>query len=70
MKLLKTTLEFRADTEQEAKDMMEDFRQEALTGGYSVAKCGYTYKEKKAKGEIIDSCYIVSVVEIFNEVWE
>lgn len=54
MRLLKKTEEYRVDSEIEAKEAMEKFRSEAAEKGYSVGSCGYTYKEKKAKGEVID----------------
>ena len=50
MRLLKKTEEYRVDSEIEAKEAMEKFRSEAAEQGYSVGSCGYTYKEKKAKG--------------------
>ena len=69
MRLLKTTEEYRTDSELEAKDLMEKFRSEASEKGYSLGACGYTYKEKKAKGEVIDQAWIVKVVKIYSEVW-
>ena len=70
MSLLKKTEEYRVDSEIEAKEAMEKFRSEAAEKGYSVGSCGYTYKEKKAKGEVIDEAWIVKVVKIYGTVWD
>lgn len=70
MILLKVTEEYRVDTETQAKEAMERFRVEAAEKGYSVGSCGYTYKEKKSKGEVIDSGYLVKVVKNFGGFWE
>lgn len=67
--LLKLTEEYRVDTEIEAKDLMEKMRSQAISKGYAISKCGYTYKCKKAKGEIIDEAWVVSVVKNYNTVW-
>lgn len=70
MRLLKQTDEYRAESEIEAKEMMEKFRNEAKDTGYSVGACGYTYKNKKSKGEIIDEAWIVKVVKTYGTIWE
>ena len=70
MRLLKETIEIRVNSEIEAKEAMEKFRSEAAEKGYSVGSCGYTYKEKKAKGEIIDEAWIVKVVKVYGGVWK
>ena len=70
MILLKETKEIRTETEEEAKELMEKFRAEAAVKGYQVLSCGYTHKEKKSKGEIIDSCEIVKCVMEYAKPWE
>lgn len=70
MRVLKVTEEYRVDSEIEAKEAMEKFRSEAAQNGYSVGACGYTYKEKKSKGEVIDEAWIVKVVKVYGGVWE
>ena len=42
------TKEIRAENETEAKNLMEQFRQDAAKDGYRVLSCGYTHKEKKS----------------------
>lgn len=68
--LLETTQKFRADSEIQAKDMIEAFRAEASMKGYVVKKAGYEYKNKKAKGEIIAEAWVVSVTQVFGGLWE
>ena len=70
MRILKQTEEYRADTEEEAKEIMEKFRAEAPAKGYTLGASGYTYKTKKAKGEIIDEAWVVKVVKIIGGVWD
>lgn len=67
---LKETLEVRVDTEAEAKETMEGFRQRAAAEGYTLGSCGYTHKEKKKSGEIIAEAYIVKVVKVYGGVWD
>ena len=68
--LLETTSKFRAETEIDAKDMIEQFRAEASQKGYIVKKAGYTRKDKKAKGEIIATKFIVEIVQTFAGIWD
>lgn len=68
--LLETTSKFRASSENEAKEMIEEFRKEAATKGYVVKKAGFEYKTKKAKGEVIAEAWVVSVTQVFGDLWE
>lgn len=70
MRLLKQTEEYRADTEEEAKEIMEKFRQDAHDKGYTLKASGYTLKEKKQKGEVIDSGFLLKVVKEISTFWE
>lgn len=70
MKLLKQTEEYRADTEEEAKEIMEKFRQDAHDKGYTLGASGYKYKTKKAKGEIVDECFLTTVVKVIGGPWD
>lgn len=70
MRLLKETIELRADTEFEAKEIIEKYRTEASEKGYTIGAAGYTYKTKKAKGEIIDEAWVCKIVLNFSGVWE
>ena len=67
---LKETTEYRTDSELEAKEIMEQFRLEAKEKGYEIGSCGYTYKTKKSKGEIIDEAYVVKVVRNYSPIFD
>jgi hypothetical protein len=70
MRLLKETIELRADSEIEAKEIIENYRKEANEKGYTIGAAGYTYKTKKAKGEIVDEAWVCKIVMNFSGVWE
>jgi len=70
MRLLKRTEEYRVDSENEAKEFMEKFREEAREKGYEISACGYTYKEKKSKGDVIDRAWIVKIIKNYGSVWD
>lgn len=69
-RILKQTLEFRADSENEAKTLIEKYKDKAEEDGFILSAAGYTYKTKKAKGEVIDEAYIVKLVQQFGGVWD
>ena len=68
--LLETVSKYRASSENEAKEMIEQFRKEAVQKGYVVKKAGFEYKTKKAKGEIIAEAWVVSITQVFGDIWE
>ena len=70
MRLLKETLEIRADSEIEAKEVIESYRQKAAADGFTIGAAGYTYKTKKSKGEIIDEAWVCKIVKDCGGVWE
>ena len=70
MRMLKVTAEYRAESEEEAKQMNEDFKREAKEKGYVLNSFAYTKKEKKSKGEIIDDGYLVKVVKVYGGFWD
>jgi hypothetical protein len=70
MKLLESTEKYEVYSELEAKEIIEHFRTEAQTNNYTIKKAGYEYKTKKAKGEIIAECWVVTVTKIFSVLWE
>lgn len=61
MEIMKRTDEIRVDTE-EAMALIESFKEKSQTEGYEVVSHTATLKEKKSKGEVIDSYYIVKIV--------
>lgn len=70
MRLLKETIELRADTELEAKEIIEKYRKDASEKGYVIGAAGYTYKTKKSKGDIVDEAWVCKIVMTFSGVWE
>jgi hypothetical protein len=70
MRLLKVVEEYRAESEQEVKEMNEQFKAEAKSEGYILNSFSYTKKEKKSKGEIIDEGYLVKVAKIYGGFWD
>lgn len=70
MKRLKVTEEYRAYSEQEAIDALNEARAKQNTEGYTLDANGYKYKTKKAKGEIIAEAWIVSITKVYDEIWD
>lgn len=70
MRILKVTAEYRAESEEEARQMNEDFKKEARDQGYILTSFAYTKKEKKSKGEVIDDGYLVKVVKTYGGFWD
>ena len=61
---------YRIDTEEEVQTFNEQLKDEAVEEGYVLKSYSYTLKEKKAKGEVIDSAYQVKVVKEYSQFWE
>jgi hypothetical protein len=63
MEIMKQTDEIRVETEEEAKALIEDFKQKALENGYEIASYSSTKKDKKLKGEVVDEWVVVKIVK-------
>jgi len=61
---------YRIDSEEEVRAFNEELKAEALDEGYILKSYSYTLKEKKSKGEVIDSAYQVKVIKEFSGFWE
>lgn len=61
---------YRIDTEEEVKQFNEELKEEAVAEGYILKSFAYTLKEKKLKGETVDSGYQVKVVKEFAGFWD
>lgn len=70
MKKLKVTEEFRVETEEEAKAIVEKYQAEGAEKGFSVVKWSADYKTKKAKGEIVDSGYLLKITLSLSNFWD
>ncbi len=67
-KFLVSTVEtYRVDTDEEAKALIEDAKQSAM---FELGKYSSEYKEVKAKGEVVDSFYKISLTKHFNNIKE
>ena len=62
--LTKVTEEYRADTEPEAQTLIDEAKHNSL---YMLDKYSAAYKVQKAKGEILDEYYLVSLTKIFTD---
>lgn len=70
MRNLKKTEEYRAESEGEAKAFIEEIKEESKSKGFYVSAYSITHKEKKAKGEIIDECFVIKVVKTYAPIWD
>lgn len=70
MRLIKRTEEYVVDTEEEAIKAIQNFREDAEEHGHTVGASGYTYKTKKAKGEIVAEQYLIKVTRILGGIWD
>lgn len=61
--LLNVKETYRADTETEAAELIA---QAKASIGFTLDKYDCTFKERKAKGEVIDSYYKVSLTKVFD----
>lgn len=61
---------YRLDTEEEVERFIEENKKQAKEEGYILKSCSYVLKEKKAKGEIIDSAFLVKTTKEYNSFWE
>lgn len=66
-----TTVEtYRAETKEEAEQFIREEREKGVQNGYDVLQAAYKHYDKKAKGEIIDSCEVVSITKVFADKWD
>ena len=65
--LCEVTEKYRIDTENEAKTFIEEQKKD---NKYNLKKYASELKERKVKGEIVDSWYQVTLVKVFNDAKE
>ena len=70
MRLLKVVEEYRAESEQEVKEMNELLKEDARAKGYELTAFSYTRKEKKKNKEVIDDGYLVKVAKTYGGFWD
>ncbi len=61
--LVATTETYRVDSEDEAKQLIEEAKNESLS---NLTKYSCVYKEQKLKGEVVQSWYRVTLNKSFN----
>ena len=62
--LTQVTETYRVDTEDQVLKMIEEAKQD---GRYTLVKHASQYKERKAKGEVIDAWFKVSLTKQFTD---
>lgn len=60
--LTETTEIYRVDTEDEAKELIEAAKRKS-----TVSKYGCVYKDKKVKGEVVESWYRVTITKKWTD---
>lgn len=70
MRLIERTEKFVVDSEEEAIQLIQTSKKDAEDNGYVLGASGYTYKTKKAKGEIIGEAWVVSIKKVLGGVWD
>ena len=68
-KQLKTeTLVFKVDSEQLAADLIEEYKNNQLTEGYTLTKYNTTYKSKKDRKtkEIVEEYWLTSITKEYE----
>lgn len=69
-KLISVVEQYRLDTEEEAARFIDECKTDADSHGHTLKSYTSTKKEKKAKGEIIDSAVLVKVSKEYDTFWD
>lgn len=70
MKHLTRTDSYRFDTQTEVEAFIAEEKQRAIEEGFTLKSWSSVAKEKKKKGEVVDSCFEVKVVRVLDTLWE
>lgn len=65
--LCKSTQEIRVETKEDADELHQQFEKEANENGYVLSAWTETLKERKQKGEIVESWYYCKATFVFND---
>ncbi len=65
--LISTVETYRIETEDEVNCFKQEQREEADRIGYIINTFNISLKERKEKGEVVESWYIVSIKKIFED---
>lgn len=69
-RLLTSCETYRIGTEFEVDDFIKQVKADADEKGYELSSYSRTFKQKKAKGEVIDECYVVKITKTYSSVWD
>lgn len=61
IELIKETKVWRVENEESAVELIQEWKDKAIEGCYTVEKSGYVMKTKKSKGQIIEVNFVVSI---------
>jgi hypothetical protein len=70
MRLIERTEKYVVDSEEEAIKLIQNSEKDAEENGYVLGASGYTYKTKKAKGEIIGEVWVTTIKKVLGGVWD
>lgn len=70
MRLIERTEKYVVDSEEEAIKLIQNSKEDAEKNGCVLGASGYTYKTKKAKGEIIGEVWVTSIKKVLGGVWD
>lgn len=70
MRLIERTEKYVVDSEEEAIKLIQNSKKDAEENGYILGASGYTYKTKKAKGEIIGEVWVTSIKKVLGGIWD
>ena len=70
MRLIERTEKYVVDSEEEAIQLIQTSKQDAEKNGYVLGATGYTYKTKKAKGELIGEAWVTTIKKVLGGVWD
>ena len=65
--LIKETKTWRVENEEDAIELINEWKENAIEKQYTVKKSGYVIKQKKSKGQVVDEYFLVNV-EVSYEV--
>ena len=66
-RMLKVVETYRADSEDEVNDLIENAKADS---SFDLAKYSSEYKEKKSKGDVVDSGWVTSLTKVYSQMWE
>lgn len=69
-RLINVVEQFRLDSEEEVQRFIDEQKEAASQGGYTIKSYSSTFKEKKVKGETIDEGYLVRISKDYDLFWD